>query len=68
MAISLQPCRFTTRTNLFTPETRVFHCRKPISVRCSAGETPSASVSVDSDFDVKVFRHNLTRSENYNQG
>ncbi|KAG5526578.1 hypothetical protein RHGRI_032752 [Rhododendron griersonianum] len=67
MAISLQPCRFTTRTGLFAPETRVFHCRKPISVRCSAGETPSASVAVDSDFDAKVFRHNLTRSENYNR-
>ena len=27
----------------------------------------SSSVAVDSDFDAKVFRHNLMRSKNYNQ-
>ncbi|KAI3828011.1 hypothetical protein L1987_02101 [Smallanthus sonchifolius] len=44
---------------------RVFRCRKPLSVRCSS--SPSPSISVGSDFDAKVFRHNLTRSENYNR-
>ena len=27
----------------------------------------SSSVAIDSDFDAKVFRHNLMRSKNYNQ-
>lgn len=32
-----------------------------MSVRCSTGDSDGA------DFDAKVFRHNLTRSENYNR-
>ncbi|CAL5377241.1 hypothetical protein CsSME_00009469 [Camellia sinensis var. sinensis] len=67
MAISLQLCRFTTRTDISLPGLRVFPCRKPLSVRCSAGESPSPSVAVDEDFDAKVFRKNLTRSKNYNR-
>nr|QBL75473.1 4-hydroxy-3-methylbut-2-enyl diphosphate reductase [synthetic construct] len=44
----------------------------PFSIRCSAAaasddESSSASVAMDSDFDAKVFRHNLTRSKNYNR-
>ncbi|XP_052193456.1 4-hydroxy-3-methylbut-2-enyl diphosphate reductase, chloroplastic [Diospyros lotus] len=69
MAISLQFGRFTTGTELSSlPVIRVFPCRKPFSVRCAAGDSDSSSsVAVDSDFDAKVFRKNLTRSENYNR-
>ncbi|XP_057493289.1 LOW QUALITY PROTEIN: 4-hydroxy-3-methylbut-2-enyl diphosphate reductase, chloroplastic [Actinidia eriantha] len=73
MAISLQFCGFSTRTaapDLSVPEIRAFPCRKPLSVRCSAGESlspSSASVEADPDFDAKVFRKNLTRSKNYNR-
>ncbi|KAK7859162.1 4-hydroxy-3-methylbut-2-enyl diphosphate reductase, partial [Quercus suber] len=45
-------------------------CRKPLSVKCTADDSSSslsASVAVDSDFDAKVFRKNLTRSKNYNR-
>ncbi|KAL7156714.1 hypothetical protein ABFS83_02G027100 [Erythranthe nasuta] len=63
MAISLQFCRISARAELPLPETRIFRQRKPSSVRCSAaGEADSSS-----EFDAKVFRHNLTRSENYNR-
>ncbi|KAL2477192.1 4-hydroxy-3-methylbut-2-enyl diphosphate reductase [Forsythia ovata] len=70
MAISLQFSSLSTRRPDFSlPETRLFWCRKPCSVRCSAaGEAASSSsATVDSEFDAKVFRHNLTRSKNYNR-
>ncbi|KAK6159433.1 hypothetical protein DH2020_006747 [Rehmannia glutinosa] len=52
------------------PETRKFRQRKPSSIRCSGGgeAASSSSATVDSsEFDAKVFRHNLTRSKNYNR-
>ncbi|XP_027159061.1 4-hydroxy-3-methylbut-2-enyl diphosphate reductase, chloroplastic-like [Coffea eugenioides] len=72
MAISLQFSRLSTATkDLALPEPRISRCRKPFSVRCSApGEaapSPSAAATVDSEFDAKKFRHNLTRSKNYNR-
>nr|AGE10582.1 4-hydroxy-3-methylbut-2-enyl diphosphate reductase [Lonicera japonica]AGE10585.1 4-hydroxy-3-methylbut-2-enyl diphosphate reductase [Lonicera japonica var. chinensis] len=67
MAISLQFSRISTRTDLSVPDIKVFRCRKPLSVRCSAGEVAPASSSMSVDFDAKVFRKNLTRSENYNR-
>nr|ABI64152.1 hydroxymethylbutenyl diphosphate reductase [Camptotheca acuminata] len=67
MAISLQFCRLSTRVDLSLLESKVFGYRKPLSVRCASGESPSSSVAVDSDFDAKVFRKNLTRSKNYNR-
>nr|XP_023892077.1 4-hydroxy-3-methylbut-2-enyl diphosphate reductase, chloroplastic-like [Quercus suber]POE61251.1 4-hydroxy-3-methylbut-2-enyl diphosphate reductase, chloroplastic [Quercus suber] len=74
MAISLQLCRLPTRTDLFSPENfagpAALRCRKPLSVKCTADDSSSsssASVAVDSDFDAKVFRKNLTRSKNYNR-
>ncbi|KAK6946197.1 4-hydroxy-3-methylbut-2-enyl diphosphate reductase [Dillenia turbinata] len=69
MAISLHLGQFAVRTHISLPETRfVLRCRKPLSVRCGGGESvSSSSVAVDSDFDAKVFRHNLTRSKNYNR-
>ncbi|XP_059653957.1 4-hydroxy-3-methylbut-2-enyl diphosphate reductase, chloroplastic [Cornus florida] len=68
MAISLQFCRIATRSDLSWPDVKVFH-RKPVSIRCTAGESPSpsSSATVDSNFDAKVFRKNLTRSDNYNR-
>ncbi|KAG2330454.1 hypothetical protein Bca52824_001634 [Brassica carinata] len=44
--------------------------KKPSSIRCSSGNedtAPSPSVVMDSDFDAKTFRKNLTRSDNYNR-
>ncbi|KAM4088997.1 hypothetical protein ACB094_07G115900 [Castanea mollissima] len=79
MAISLQElCRIPTRTDLFSPESfagpAALRCRKPLSVKCTADDSSSsssasasASAAVDSDFDAKVFRKNLTRSKNYNR-
>lgn len=70
MAIAFQLCRIptSTRTDLFHPETFSLRLRKPLSVRCSAGDSSSSSsVAVDPDFDAKVFRKNLTRSKNYNR-
>ncbi|KAL9269062.1 4-hydroxy-3-methylbut-2-enyl diphosphate reductase, chloroplastic-like protein [Drosera capensis] len=68
--ISPRLCGLSRRSDLCLPEHKVPRCfRKSISVRC-AGEVPSSSsssVSVDADFDAKVFRHNLTRSKNYNR-
>ncbi|GJV91118.1 4-hydroxy-3-methylbut-2-enyl diphosphate reductase, chloroplastic-like protein, partial [Tanacetum coccineum] len=43
------------------PDFKIVQFRKPLSVRCSSGDSSSP------DFDAKVFRHNLTRSENYNR-
>nr|ABM89226.1 4-hydroxy-3-methylbut-2-enyl diphosphate reductase [Picrorhiza kurrooa] len=70
MAISLQFSRICTRTELSLPDTRIFRQRKPSSFRCSSAGENAASSSVSgesSEFDAKVFRHNLTRSKNYNR-
>ncbi|KAK2978353.1 hypothetical protein RJ640_016455 [Escallonia rubra] len=68
MAISLQFARPSTLPDFSPPDSHAFPCRKPFSVRCSAAESPAtSSVAVDSDFDTKVFRHNLTRRDNYNR-
>ncbi|XP_068654174.1 4-hydroxy-3-methylbut-2-enyl diphosphate reductase, chloroplastic [Aristolochia californica] len=68
MAISLQFCRFPTRYDLPIPE----HAagirsigRKAFEVRCS-GDSSSAA-AVESEFDAKKFRKDLTRSKNYNR-
>ncbi|GKV19769.1 hypothetical protein SLEP1_g29988 [Rubroshorea leprosula] len=72
MATSLHLSRFFIRTGVLTPDNTgsgrsiPLPSRKSLSVRCSGD--PSASVAVDSDnFDAKAFRHNLTRSKNYNR-
>lgn len=49
-----------------TPSTRRGAVRK-VPVRCGGGESSSGSAAVESDFDAKSFRRNLTRSENYNR-
>nr|AMJ39468.1 4-hydroxy-3-methylbut-2-enyl diphosphate reductase [Bixa orellana] len=70
MATSFQFCRFCIRPGLVVPDhsrgrSVAFSFRKPLPVRCSGD---SASVTVDSEsFDAKAFRHNLTRSKNYNR-
>ncbi|KAI9128081.1 hypothetical protein K1719_001074 [Acacia pycnantha] len=73
MAISPHLCSLSaTRTDLALPfsenfsRTASFRCWKPLSVRCSA-DSSSSSADVESDFDAKVFRKNLTRSQNYNR-
>ncbi|OMO63438.1 LytB protein [Corchorus olitorius] len=70
MAASLQLCRFCirTRSDNFGGRSVALPSRKPLSVRCSGDSSSSSSVAVDSDnFDAKAFRHNLTRSKNYNK-
>lgn len=72
MSISLHLCRPSTCAELSSPEVvpgiGTFRCRKPLSVRCSAESSSSpASMAVESEFDAKVFRKNLTRSKNYNR-
>ncbi|XP_042478977.1 4-hydroxy-3-methylbut-2-enyl diphosphate reductase, chloroplastic-like isoform X2 [Macadamia integrifolia] len=73
MAISLQFSRFSIRTDIFPENGTVFQgfrCRKPFSVRCSGDSSVQAAAAagaVESDFDAKVFRKNLTRSKNYNR-
>lgn len=66
--MSLQLCRFSIFSDRSLPETfgriGAFRCRKSLSVRCSS---ESESSSSSSDFDAKAFRHNLTRSKNYNR-
>lgn len=53
----------STCTKLSQPEFKLFRCQKPLSIRCSTRDTSSPSL----DFDANVFRHKLTRSENYNR-
>ncbi|KAL0384130.1 UNVERIFIED_CONTAM: 4-hydroxy-3-methylbut-2-enyl diphosphate reductase, chloroplastic [Sesamum radiatum] len=63
-------CRVFARTELSVPETGLFRRRRPASLRCSAaGDAASLSSASgeSSDFDAKVFRHNLARSKNYNR-
>ncbi|XWS63034.1 hypothetical protein CRYUN_Cryun06bG0062100 [Craigia yunnanensis] len=70
MATSLQLCRFciSTGSDNFGGRCVALPFRKSISVRCSADSSFSSSVAVDPDnFDAKAFRHNLTRSKNYNR-
>ncbi|KAE9616531.1 hypothetical protein Lal_00034530 [Lupinus albus] len=66
MAVSAHLCRLPfTRTDLSLPENHFrIQTRKPFSLRCSGDSSPAP---VDSDFDAKVFRKNLTRSKNYNR-
>uniref|UniRef100_A0A7N0TDI5 4-hydroxy-3-methylbut-2-enyl diphosphate reductase n=1 Tax=Kalanchoe fedtschenkoi TaxID=63787 RepID=A0A7N0TDI5_KALFE len=68
MATSLHFCRISP-TSL--PDnragSRLIKLRKPLSVRCGAEAPSPGSVAVDSEFDAKVFRKNLTRSKNYNR-
>jgi 4-hydroxy-3-methylbut-2-en-1-yl diphosphate reductase len=56
------------RSALLAPGGRRGRRRAPSSVRCDASPpSSSASASLDPDFDKKAFRHNLTRSDNYNR-
>ncbi|KAF8013610.1 hypothetical protein BT93_I1460 [Corymbia citriodora subsp. variegata] len=70
MAITLHLCRIPTRPDLYLQGSLAgpgaARPRRALSVRCS-GDPSSAAVSADGDFDAKVFRHNLTRSKNYNR-
>ncbi|RZC55137.1 hypothetical protein C5167_013997 [Papaver somniferum] len=68
MAIAPQFCRLSIGNGLCLPGTRIGTFRKPFPVRCHVSDaSSSASSSSDSDFDTKVFRHNLTRGKNYNR-
>ncbi|KAK7404456.1 hypothetical protein VNO78_05361 [Psophocarpus tetragonolobus] len=66
MALSAHLCRLPApRADMGVPENITgIGCRKPFSVRCSGGSSPA---SLESEFDPKLFRKNLTRSNNYNR-
>ncbi|KAE9620405.1 hypothetical protein Lal_00019021 [Lupinus albus] len=66
MSVSAHMCLLPlTKTNLAVPENLIrIQNRKPFSLRCTGDSSPAV---VDSDFDAKVFRKNLTRSKNYNR-
>ncbi|KAI7758264.1 hypothetical protein M8C21_003610 [Ambrosia artemisiifolia] len=64
---SLPLITFSTYTQLSVPKVKLFRYKKlqSVSVHCSTGDY---SVTGDgNEFDAKVFRHNLTRSDNYNR-
>ena len=68
MAISLQLCRVSLRSDLSSDNrVPIRRRRTTFSVRCAGGDDSTSSVSLESEFDAKVFRHNLTRSKNYNR-
>uniref|UniRef100_A0A224XFW4 4-hydroxy-3-methylbut-2-enyl diphosphate reductase n=1 Tax=Hypericum androsaemum TaxID=140968 RepID=A0A224XFW4_HYPAN len=71
MAVSLNLGRVYLRPEIISPATPDFSSKarlRPVTVRCSAGaDSGAGTVAADSDFDPKVFRHNLTRSKNYNR-
>ncbi|MGV7501810.1 hypothetical protein PJJ92_29970, partial [Mycobacterium kansasii] len=62
MATSPQLCRTISFTQLALPDNHrrlpPFRRAPPSTVRCTA---------VESEFDPKKFRHDLTRSDNYNR-
>ncbi|KAL5715113.1 4-hydroxy-3-methylbut-2-enyl diphosphate reductase [Ranunculus cassubicifolius] len=68
MAISLQFSRFTSNLSFTEPRSSpsFYRCQKPFTIRCHNNEE-SSNGSLESDFDAKVFRKNLTRSKNYNR-
>ncbi|KAJ0441422.1 putative 4-hydroxy-3-methylbut-2-enyl diphosphate reductase [Helianthus annuus] len=61
---SLPFITFPTFKQVCLPDVKLFRCQKPLSVRCSTGDS---SITGDDEFDAKVFRHKLTRSDNYNR-
>ncbi|KAJ6985467.1 hypothetical protein D5086_018435 [Populus alba] len=68
MAISLQLCRVSLRSDLSSDNrVPIRRRRTTFSARCAGGDDSTSSVSLESEFDAKVFRHNLTRSKNYNR-
>ena len=69
MAVAFQFCRLCIRPDTLAPGSGSLRRRKPSSLRCSSGndDAPSPSVVMDSDFDAKTFRKNLTRSDNYDR-
>ncbi|KAA3462987.1 4-hydroxy-3-methylbut-2-enyl diphosphate reductase, chloroplastic-like [Gossypium australe] len=70
MATFLQVNRFCIRaaSDNFGGKSGALSFRKPLTVRCSGDVDSSSAVAVDLDnFDAKTFRHDLTRSKNYNR-
>ncbi|KAG5238911.1 chloroplast biogenesis family protein [Salix suchowensis] len=68
MAISLQLCRVSLLSNLPSDNHVPLRRRRTtFSARCAGGDDSTSPVSLESEFDAKVFRHNLTRSKNYNR-
>ncbi|GKE45148.1 hypothetical protein Tco_1472432 [Tanacetum coccineum] len=58
-SLQFSPLFSSTYTRLPQPQFKLLRCKKPLSVRCSVGNSEGDS------FDAKAFRHKFTRSENY---
>ncbi|ESR36422.1 hypothetical protein CICLE_v10028384mg [Citrus x clementina] len=72
MATTLQFCRVCARTDIGSRSNNRSGAlapprRRPVIVRCSGEKSPSSAAAIGAEFDAKLFRHNLTRSDNYNR-
>ncbi|GAY51916.1 hypothetical protein CUMW_137960 [Citrus unshiu] len=72
MATTLQFCRVCARTDIGSRHNNRSGAlapprRRPVIVRCSGEKSPSSAAAIGAEFDAKLFRHNLTRSDNYNR-
>ncbi|KAL9414964.1 hypothetical protein AB3S75_043268 [Citrus x aurantiifolia] len=72
MATTLQFCRVCARTDVGSRHNNRSGAlapprRRPVIVRCSGEKSPSSAAAIGAEFDAKLFRHNLTRSDNYNR-
>ncbi|KAK9176937.1 hypothetical protein WN944_028956 [Citrus x changshan-huyou] len=72
MATTLQFCRVCARTDIGSRRNNRSGAlapprRRPVIVRCSGEKSPSSAAAIGAEFDAKLFRHNLTRSDNYNR-
>ncbi|KAK9176942.1 hypothetical protein WN944_028961 [Citrus x changshan-huyou] len=64
MATTLQFCRVCARTDIGS---RHNNRSGAVIVRCSGEKSPSSAAAIGAEFDAKLFRHNLMRSDNYNR-
>ncbi|KAH9656489.1 4-hydroxy-3-methylbut-2-enyl diphosphate reductase [Citrus sinensis] len=72
MATTLQFCRVCARTDIGSRHNNRSGAlapprRRPVIVRCSGEKSTSSAAAIGAEFDAKLFRHNLTRSDNYNR-
>nr|QEJ80893.1 4-hydroxy-3-methylbut-2-en-1-yl diphosphate reductase [Andrographis paniculata] len=75
MVVSLQYCRVNVGAPVSLLQNKIFRQQRSFSARCSAAGETDSSATLASEFDPKVvlhfdakgFRHNLTRSKNYNR-
>lgn len=72
MASTLPPCRVVSNSSDHSisenfPRAQCRWRRRPLLARCTAEAAATSTADVESEFDKKAFRRNLTRSKNYNR-